>query len=155
MRRLTIGSFDRSSQKMKDASAAKLTTAAHVMKEEANQSSSCPLSSTSWSAASPTAGTVLLMKPGWNESARYLTHYPIGGRTVEIRLPDILRGGHTGMSEELPKQALARDEQRQLHELLHTLCVHLSTDFEPYGQRSREDDWGPGLFMRLPALTLA
>lgn len=38
---------------------------------------------------------------------------------------------------------MSRDEQQQLHERLHSLCVHLPTDFEPFGKRSREDDWGP------------
>lgn len=27
--------------------------------------------------------------------------------------------------------------------MLHTLCVNLPTDFEPYGQRNRKTDWGP------------
>jgi hypothetical protein len=30
-----------------------------------------------------------------------------------------------------------------LHDLLWKLCQKLPTDFEPYGQRSRDDDWGP------------
>ena len=47
------------------------------------------------------------------------------------------------MGEELSKRTLSRDEQQRLHELLHTLCAHLPTDFAPYGQRSREGDWGP------------
>jgi PemK-like, MazF-like toxin of type II toxin-antitoxin system len=29
------------------------------------------------------------------------------------------------------------------HELLWTLAKRLPSDFEPYGQRDREDDWGP------------
>jgi hypothetical protein len=29
------------------------------------------------------------------------------------------------------------------HELLLTLVKPLATDFEPYGSRSRTDDWGP------------
>ena len=29
-------------------------------------------------------------------------------------------------------------EKRELHNLLHSLCVHLPTDFEPYGERSLE-----------------
>jgi hypothetical protein len=29
------------------------------------------------------------------------------------------------------------------HNLLHHLVQHLPTDFEPYGSRSRTDDWGP------------
>lgn len=33
--------------------------------------------------------------------------------------------------------------QDNLHNLLHSLCTHLPTDFEPYGERSRETDWGP------------
>lgn len=47
------------------------------------------------------------------------------------------------MGESLPKRTVTREEHRRLHELLHTLCVRLPTDFEPYGQRSRETDWGP------------
>jgi hypothetical protein len=47
------------------------------------------------------------------------------------------------MSEGLSKRTITREEHHRLHELLHTLCVHLPTDFEPYGQRSRETDWGP------------
>lgn len=30
-----------------------------------------------------------------------------------------------------------------LHDLLWKLCQKLPTDFEPYGRRSRDDDWGP------------
>jgi hypothetical protein len=47
------------------------------------------------------------------------------------------------MSVGLSKRTLTRDEQRGLHELLHTLRVSLPTDFEPFGKRSREEDWGP------------
>lgn len=47
------------------------------------------------------------------------------------------------MSESLSKRTVSREEHRRLHELLHTLCVNLPTDFEPYGRRSRETDWGP------------
>jgi hypothetical protein len=47
------------------------------------------------------------------------------------------------MAEGLSKRAISREEHRRLHELLHTLCISLPTDFEPYGQRSRETDWGP------------
>lgn len=45
------------------------------------------------------------------------------------------------MSNELSRREMSREEHNRLHELLHTLCVHLPTDFEPYGQRSREEDW--------------
>jgi hypothetical protein len=47
------------------------------------------------------------------------------------------------MSRSLSKRTITREEHHRLHDLLHTLCVHLPTDFEPYGQRSRETDWGP------------
>ncbi|HEU4597987.1 MAG TPA: hypothetical protein VFS10_22865 [Pyrinomonadaceae bacterium] len=47
------------------------------------------------------------------------------------------------MAEGLSKRTVSREEHRRLHELLHTLCVRLPTDFEPYGQRSRETDWAP------------
>lgn len=47
------------------------------------------------------------------------------------------------MCEGLSKRIVSRKEQHRLHELLHTLCPHLPTDFEPYGQRSRDTDWGP------------
>lgn len=47
------------------------------------------------------------------------------------------------MSVGLSKRTVTRDEQHRLHELLHTLRVSLPTDFEPYGERSREDGWGP------------
>lgn len=47
------------------------------------------------------------------------------------------------MTRGLTKRTLSRDEQRQLHERLHALCVRLPTDFEPFGQRSREEEWGP------------
>jgi hypothetical protein len=38
---------------------------------------------------------------------------------------------------------MSREEHGRLHELLLKLCIHLPTDFEPWGQRSREEDWGP------------
>lgn len=38
---------------------------------------------------------------------------------------------------------MPREEHGRLHELLLTLCTRLPTDFEPFGQRSRETDWGP------------
>lgn len=47
------------------------------------------------------------------------------------------------MPSELPKREMTREEHHRLHELLHTLCVHLPTDFEPWGERSREENWGP------------
>lgn len=47
------------------------------------------------------------------------------------------------MSEGLSKRTISREERHRLHELLHTLRVDLPTDFEPYGRRSREEDWGP------------
>lgn len=47
------------------------------------------------------------------------------------------------MREGLSKRTISREEHDRLHELLHTLCAHLPTDFEPWGQRSREEDWGP------------
>lgn len=34
-------------------------------------------------------------------------------------------------------------DQGASHELLWTLVKRLPSDFEPYGQRDREDDWGP------------
>ena len=43
---------------------------------------------------------------------------------------------------ELSKREISREEHDRLHELLHSLCVHLPTDFEPWGRRSREE-WGP------------
>lgn len=33
--------------------------------------------------------------------------------------------------------------KENLHNKLHSLCTNLPTDFEPYGERSRETDWGP------------
>jgi hypothetical protein len=47
------------------------------------------------------------------------------------------------MNNELSKRTMTREEHHHLHELLLTLCTYLPTDFEPYGQRSREEDWGP------------
>jgi hypothetical protein len=47
------------------------------------------------------------------------------------------------MSNKLSNREMPREEHDRLHELLHTLCVHLPTDFEPWGERSREKDWGP------------
>ena len=29
------------------------------------------------------------------------------------------------------------------HDDLRKIYIHLDSDFEPYGKRSREDDWGP------------
>ena len=29
------------------------------------------------------------------------------------------------------------------HEDLHKIVKHLDSDFEPYGKRSRDEDWGP------------
>src|ERR1700749_2678155 len=46
------------------------------------------------------------------------------------------------MSNELSKREMSREEHDRLHGLLHTLCAHLPTDFEPC-ERSREEDWGP------------
>jgi len=34
-------------------------------------------------------------------------------------------------------------EQKAMHEHLHSIVRRLPSDFEPYGQRSRDDDWGP------------
>jgi hypothetical protein len=42
------------------------------------------------------------------------------------------------MSNELPRREMSEEEHDRLHELLHALCVHLPTDFEPWGERSRE-----------------
>jgi hypothetical protein len=50
------------------------------------------------------------------------------------------------MVEGLSERIVSREEHQRLHELLHTLCVRLPTDFEPYGQRSRETDWAPDCF---------
>jgi hypothetical protein len=36
-----------------------------------------------------------------------------------------------------------REKANRLHATLHRLCKHLPSDFEPYGKRSRDDDWGP------------
>lgn len=47
------------------------------------------------------------------------------------------------MSANLFQRRLSKDEHRSLHHLLLELCPKLPTDFEPYGQRSREEDWGP------------
>ena len=30
-----------------------------------------------------------------------------------------------------------------MHEHLHQIVICLDQDFEPFGQRSRQDDWGP------------
>jgi len=47
------------------------------------------------------------------------------------------------MSEDLSKRSISREEHDRLHELLLKLCKPLPTDFEPWGNRSREEDWGP------------
>lgn len=47
------------------------------------------------------------------------------------------------MSNELSRREMSREEHHRLHELLLELCTSLATDFEPYGRRSRETDWGP------------
>ena len=49
------------------------------------------------------------------------------------------------MSNELSKREMPREEHHRLHELLLELCTPLPTDFEPWGERSREseEDWGP------------
>lgn len=47
------------------------------------------------------------------------------------------------MSNELSRRVMSREEHHRLHELLLELCTPLPTDFEPYGRRSRETDWGP------------
>ena len=49
----------------------------------------------------------------------------------------------TKMPRELSKREVTREEHRRLHELLLTLCTRLPTDFEPFGRRSRETEWGP------------
>jgi len=39
---------------------------------------------------------------------------------------------------------MSREEHDRLHDLLHKLCVHLPTDFEPWGERKNdEENWGP------------
>jgi hypothetical protein len=47
------------------------------------------------------------------------------------------------MSNEVSRREMSREEHHWLHELLLELCTPLPTDFEPYGRRSRETDWGP------------
>lgn len=47
------------------------------------------------------------------------------------------------MSADLFQRRLSKDEHRGLHRLLLELCPKLPTDFEPYGRRSRDEDWGP------------
>lgn len=47
------------------------------------------------------------------------------------------------MGDRLSKREISREEQRRLHELLLELCTPLPTDFEPWGRRSRDEDWGP------------
>lgn len=46
-----------------------------------------------------------------------------------------------------------RDNQLSLHEHLHSICRHLPSDFEPYGQRERDSadcSYGCKHFLKLP-----
>lgn len=47
------------------------------------------------------------------------------------------------MPRALSKHEMTREEHHRLREVLLKICERLPTDFEPFGQRSRETEWGP------------
>ena len=59
-------------------------------------------------------------------------------RGLVIRVGDMLVSPRILQTDrDAVKPSSADNTQKSLHDLLHTVCRHLPTDFEPYGERER------------------
>ena len=60
------------------------------------------------------------------------------------------------MEDNSPANSEDRNSTRELHNSLSRICKNLPTDFQPWGERDRDAEWGPDcscgciFFLKLP-----